>query len=54
MKTDMGLVNAPAAVLVDFEPIAAINFGVLGEQEASATDSGLESVSCCNSIIATG
>ncbi|WP_329179989.1 MULTISPECIES: hypothetical protein [unclassified Streptomyces] len=54
MSTDLGLVNAPAAVLVEFEPVAAINLGVLGAQEASATDSGLESVSCCNSIIATG
>ncbi|MER7765560.1 hypothetical protein [Kitasatospora sp. NPDC096140] len=54
MKTELGLVNAPAAVLVEFEPVAALNLGVLGARDAATTDSGLESVACCNSIVATG
>lgn len=54
MEKALAIVNAPTAVLIEFDPIEAINFGVLGEKEAFATDSGLESVSCCNSIIATG
>lgn len=36
----------------EFSPVAAIDFGVLGTRAPHATDSGLESVACCNGTIA--
>jgi len=37
-----------------FDVVEAFRFGVLGERDALATTSGVESVSCCHSLIATG
>lgn len=54
MENVLAVVNAPTAVLTDFDPIEAITLGVLGDKEAYATDSGMESVACCNSVVATG
>ncbi|WP_159011658.1 hypothetical protein [Streptomyces sp. NRRL F-5123] len=54
MNSSLAVVDAPSNIVVDFDPVAAIDTGVLGDQEPLATESGLESVSCCNSVIAFG
>lgn len=42
------------AVRTDFDVLAAVDIGVLGNREALVTSSGVETVACCSSCVAMG
>ncbi len=46
--------GAPALLQLELSPLEATGFGVLGDRAPYATTSGVESLICAHSMIATG
>jgi hypothetical protein len=39
---------------IEFSPLEAFNKGVLGKETPTVTEQGVESIMCCNGIVAPG